>query len=619
MFRRVANALPAWGWALLLVTLPPFIRGIMGLMQMPLAPGDLIGVADPDPWLRLLLVKQWLQGASWYDHSYMSNAPHFAVSPWTRPLDTVIAFFTKLQPGDAPLSIKLIRTALFLPVLWMGLMMLGLLACVRSITPAPAASMMLAVLLLTAPVIHNYFGAGNADHHALLAALWAWALYFLLGAREGGWRMPIGAGLLLTLMLWISPEAQLLLLGSYVWLGLCWLLGRFTAKPLARLASIIALAATAALMIERPIAQWFTPIYDSLSIVHVMLLALCALAAWALTFGPPVRPYLRATIAGALLGGIAAIMHNLYPLFFHGPMALVDPFIFSDFLPQIREAQPLGSEHPIYILAMLIQPLVAIGIAWLNSIRQDGVIPIATAAALAFMLCLTLGMYAAEMRWYYYLYPVIAITLAPWLAAWWTPNDATLAYFWPAYRVRALNESEQVFRRLPLLVIVLALPLALLFVRPDEATKHSKQIDRCQEDARRVIMSGELDRLGDGVSLTLFAPTDLGAQILFFTRHRIVASNYHREGKGLHDIWKGEKTVSDAALSTLFARRGINAMLICPRAGQPKRSVVRRLYEGTLTLPWLEPVPLTTPKLSKSRPVIFLVKAPAAQHTSEKQ
>lgn len=615
MFRRAINALPAWGWALLLIALPAFLRGAIALVQFQ--PDQPIGPADPDVWLRLTLVKQWLQDGGWYDHSYLSNAPHNAISPWTRPLDLVIALGAKLQWGDAALTTKLIRTAIVLPLVWMLLLGAGLLACVRAITPAPSACIMLAALLLVSPTMHNYFTAGNADHHAPLAALWAWVLYFMLTLQPGHWRMPLGAGLLLALMLWISPEALLIIAGCYSWLGICWLVGRHSARTLARLCTVTALATTAALMIERPPEQWFTPIYDSISIVHAVLLALCALAAWVLTMGPPVRPLPRACVTGALLGGIAAIMRQAFPLFFEGPMAQVHSYILTDFLPNIGEAQSLLIQHPVFITAMLIQPLTALGIAWMNSSRSDGIIPIIPATALMMLLCLTLAMYLVEMRWFYYLHPLVAVTLSPWLAAWLTPSNATLAYFWPAYKVRRLSETEQMFRRLPLLMLLLVLPLVLLLAEPERETKADKANSACLKDARMLITNGTIAALSNE-PITLYAHTNLGGHLLFYTQHRIVASNYHREGPGIRDVWEGEKTTSDAALSTIFARRGIEAMLLCPGVAQPHAGVAAQLYSGTLELPWLTRLKLDTSKLGPTPPAIFLVKGADAAHSREK-
>ncbi len=108
---------------------------------------------------------------------------------------------------------------------------------------------------------------------------------------------------------------------------------------------------------------------------------------------------------------------RVIPLFFHGPMAMVDPYIFSDFLPRINEAQPLSSRSWEYILAVLTQPAAAILICLTQLRSRTPIYTPAVASLLLLLVTTTTALYFVELRWSYYLYPVVAIALAPWLAA----------------------------------------------------------------------------------------------------------------------------------------------------------------------------------------------------------
>ena len=90
---------------------------------LPVLDGVAIGPADPDPWLRLTLVRDWLLSGDWYNHAVArTNAPIGGVlTPWTRPLDLVIAMLSALQPDTVELSLRLMRAALLLPWIWMKL------------------------------------------------------------------------------------------------------------------------------------------------------------------------------------------------------------------------------------------------------------------------------------------------------------------------------------------------------------------------------------------------------------------------------------------------------------------------------------------------------------------
>lgn len=623
MFRRVSNALPVWAWAFLLLTAPMLVQVVEYWCSLPIVPGHLFSGSnvDPDSWLRLTLVRDWLEGGSWYDHHYASNAPLApSISPWTRPVDMVIAALVKLQPGTADLSLKLLRVAVVLPWLWVVLLSAGLLRNLWHITQVPAAFLMLAVLMHTNPAAYNYFSIGNVDHHAPLAVCWVWAVYYLISSSEHGWRLPLGVGLLTALMLWVSPEALVLISAMLAWLSFCWLRGQFPMRTIARLASVLCIASASAVLIERPKQEWFLPLYDSISVVHVALLAACAIATWALTL------YRRDAVIGRLIVGalaaaaVVAVMYHCYPLFFHGPMAQVDSYIHSDFLPRITEADSIFSQGSLaYALGMMLQPLIALQIAEWMAARYPGVIPKRSAATLACLLVVCIILYASQLRWYYYLYPLVALVLAPWLGAWFTPDDARLQQLWPASRVRQWNEHGQMLRRLPLLIALIAIPIGLQVIALEKKTPQARENGRCARDTRRIIESGELTRLLGPEVTTVYASTNIGAEILFFTPYRIIASNYHREGAAIRDVWDTEKTADLAQFRATLTKRQVDALILCPSADTRKDSIVTRLRSGELHAAWLTRLSATTPYISKKGPAIFLVNPAGPKHSRRKQ
>ena len=606
------SRIPLWAWALILLGIPMLIRATLYALALPLPYGTIIGPGDPDPWLRLSLVRDWLSGVSWYDHEVLrSNAPYAGIStPWTRPLDVVIALFVKAQLGLAPLHIELQRAALFLPCVWMMLLLGGLCRAVMHLQAARITPILIVALIGAMPVIWNYFGTGNADHHALLCALWVWALAPHLAPLTPRRTMVI-SGMLLALMLWISPEALVLIGLLYMFYGIAWLAGHDSAKRLPVLASAVAFGTAIALIIERPMQQWAVPIYDSLSVVHVLVTSLTAIMAWVLLLASSKLQSLhRRLIAGKLATFLLGIViWQIVPKFFLGPMAEVDPFIFSHFLPRITEAQPLFTERPFYVVAMLIQPFMA---AWLCIFllrKRETLYAPYQAWLLLYLVAMTSLLYFTQQRWYYYFYPVVVIALAPYLAALFTPHDPAVSSRWPARALNHLSEASQLKKRGPIFALALILPLVLLITLEDRSTAVSRRADACQKEARILIHGGKLNGLADGKALNFLAPTDLGGEMLFFTPHRIVASNYHREGKGLKYVWDAESIESASELRTHLSARQIDAILFCPDATTPKTSYLLRLQQGKLSPPaWLSVVPYTTSIAADSRPLLMLVK-----------
>lgn len=610
MLRRVANLLPLWAWACGVVLALVATRYISAALTLPLPAGDIFGVADPDVWLRLTLVRDWLQTGAWFDHRYASNAPFtLPISPWTRPLDLAIAALVKLQ-SSTPLPLALMRASAILPLLWVVVLATGLVKSMRALVPHGSAPvLMLGTMMLTSPMMFNYFAISNADHHGLLAALWSWVIYHGITYREDRWRSPLSMGLLLALMLWISPEALALIAVIYGWFGLRWVSGYSPARPLARLATVIAIATVTALLIERAPSQLFTIQHDSLSIVHAVAMACIALSAWVLA-ACPARSVSR-RLLWAVMAALACLgaIHAFDPRFIYGPMVDAVPFITETFLPHILEAQSLASQPLLFAVGTLIQPVVALLVCLRCARHSDGILRSPHAAWLAVLVAATTTLCLQQQRWLYYLYPCMLLPLAAWLGAWMNPEHPGIKTLWPARRLQFLRERSLIPRRMALLVAILALPLVLMVVGTHETAAPEKRARACLRESRRIIQSGELDRIAGGRALNLLAPTNLGGEILFFTRHQIVASNYHREGNAIKEVWDAYATTSEAALAKLFQRRRLQAMLVCPHLDTPENAVATRIFEGSYTPSGTTRVMLTTPKLSKkNRPVLLLVK-----------
>lgn len=589
---NMLKRIPLSVWAVALVLVPLAIHIGRLWIMLPVTDGTTIGTLDPDPWLRLTLVREWLQGGSWYSHLVThTNVPLGGISsPWTRPLDVVIALFTQLQPHSVDLDIRLIRAALLMPLLWMGLLLFGIQRNVRIVADIPAAPFLVSALVASCLAMWNYFGTGNADHHALLCALFVWAMAGVLTTHPSP-RLIVVSGLLFALQLWISPEAILLIAIVYGWYLLLNLMGNARADLWPVLATSIAFFSSIALMIERPYAEWFTAVYDSVSIVYIAMLWAAALGIWGVTLWTA-RTFFWRLVFGVICLQPFSYVLKLYPLIRKGPLAGVDPYIITHFMPRITEAQSLYSGHPLHVAAMLAQPALAVAALWLCSRRRPTIFSPAHTAQLAYFL-LTLGaLFLIQQRFFYYFYPVVVLVLAPTFAALFTPVDKTN---WPARWILSYTERGQALRRLGLLIAVIGLPMLLLYLEPKQENARSQAIDSCLSATRRLIYSGALANLDHGKPLNLFISTDLGGEVLFFTPHYIVASNYHREGPGIRYMWEADAITDLDQLHAYLAQRKIEALVLCPVVKAPENSALQLLREGNLHAPWLRTIPYDLP------------------------
>lgn len=568
---------PVLIWALLLVAVPHVWYAAAHWFSVPFPAGQALNPDDPDSWLRLTLVREWLQGGGWYGHGVpRTNAPYGGItSPWTRPLDMVIAVLSSLQPA-ADISTRLVRTALLLPLLWSGLLVYGVSRACTVLSAERMAPFFAAVLFATAPLSFSYFGLANADHHALLACLFVLTVGNILPAQPSRGALLVG-GVLLGLQLWISPESLVLIGALYGWFGLRWLLGDLQAiRPLALLASSTAFMTALALCVEYPPAEWATARYDTLSVVHVGLLVATALGAWSLV--RVTRQRLAAGLSRALM--VLGVMWASYPRFFLGSMAEVDPFIFAHFLPNVYEAQPFYKVATLGLLGTLVQPVAALLVLWL-AYRRLPLFSAMHCRQLAYLLLVTGVLYAVQQRFYYYFYPMALLVLAPYLAA-------------------LFRAEGMVQRRVPLLMALIFLPLGLMALSGQRDASSNPENSQCQLLMHQLVQAGALEGITDR-PLTVLTSNNLGADMLFFTQHRIVASNYHREGAGLRYLRDVSMETDIPALKRKLDARQIDLIFDCAEA-ENKGTALYRLLREEARVDWLRPVPYTLPPLEEGTP-----------------
>jgi hypothetical protein len=591
---------------LAIISIPHLIYAVSHWYTIPLHEGITIGPTDPDSWLRLTLVRQWLTTGDWYNHTVPhANTPFTEpISPWARPLDVIIAALVKLQPDTVELNLRLMRAALLLPWIWMTLLLAGIFRILRQIAPAPVSYLIAVLFVALNPMVWNYFGLANADHHAPLAVLFVWSIGGILHPSPSNRSMVI-TGILFGLQLWMSMEATILICIVYLRYGLLWLNGKqAAAKSLAVLSSSVAFTSLVALMVERPKEQWFTPVYDANSSVYVTLMTLMAMLAWQIKLTRATHPSTK--MLTAIVGSSVTIgfFFTLFPKAIRGPLTDVTPFVLHDLLPHITEVRPLYTDAPLNIVALCFQPLLVIIIlltAW--KFPRYSLFKSRHVADLAFFSFALFILFVSQRRWCYYAYPFLVLSIAPFLAALFEPKHPVFAGKWPATTMVGLSETRQALRRFPIALLALGLPVALMFFNfvldkhygNAEARSEKDRHNVCYDQLRIALRSGALNRIHNGDSLSILAPTDLGIEILFFTNHRIVASNYHREGDAIEYAWGANKITDKTALREYLEKRNIEVLLICPELEYPSNSVLQGIATGDVPPKWLEPIDISLP------------------------
>lgn len=496
-----------------------------------------LGPNDPDVWMRLNQVRQWLIGDDFLGHVVRNtNAPDIGTIEihWTRPLDALLALGAWFAPRDFSVETRLMLSATWLPPL------LGLFALFFMMRAAQKhfnnihVTGTLFLLMMFSPLT-AYYMPGDADHHGLLAMLWCAVICIIM--RPLTVLSGLAGGALLGVMLWISTEAVMPIAAVYAILGFFTLRDAGQMKPLAAMAWGTFVVSALGLAAEYPLEEYFTRVqYDTLSIPYVALTSLVAVGASLLCLPKitALAPRARLICAISVAAAAAGVEMLLYPKIISGPMADADPFVKENFLLMISESKSLFLRDPGTTLRHLWQPMLGLGLLVLMPKRREKYLLLSLLAA-GFVMVTVQG------RWTYYLQPVAVVAIAA---------------LFPAIITAALRRVERPFRPYAILFLVSVIVAGIAgAVTP----KTDQARAECQSAIRLALQTGIFKSYGN-----LYVDPAIGGDVLFFTPQKIIAGNYHREGQGLktlHDI-ETAKTAEDAR--NLLDARKITAVLACP-------------------------------------------------------
>lgn len=521
--------------------------------QLDLLAGRPVGPSDPDTWLRLAQVRQWVTGGGFYNHAVANtNAPFGGIEThWTRPVDALLSLFYAIAPHNLDVNGKLMFAANWLP----GFFCLGAIFWIARAARLRSGSFhALAIssfLVFFGALSGTQFAPGVADHHGFLCLLWCAALALVFSPPAPVTSLLLG--LVLGMAVWTSPEA-LLPTGCLMMLaGIFSLQAPPRMVDLALTAGATTITTTAGVLIERPPTLFLQPVYDQLSVVHVFLFLLCTIAAFFLAFVFKYGSVKKRVLYGlAALAAVAGAMATVYPKFFRGPFVDSDSYVTESLLPSILQSRPLFDASFPDICRALLLPLSAVIL--MGSCWHKNMVPAKrrNIMALAALLSLSLGMTLWQLRWQYYMQPVAIIIIASLL-----PAAARAAR---PKLMEGLKEFPALWRPYMVLwvIILLTMGIGTLDDKPESAA--------CGAAMRAQVQQGWLVQQLGAKPVIIATPSDVSGQLLFFTPYKIIAGNYHREAQGLRDldiIW--DSTKPEEARQKLKQRKA-DALFYCAAA-----------------------------------------------------
>lgn len=555
------------------------VRSLYGRADLPF-------FADTDDAMRMVMVRDFLAGQSWYDlTAHRLNTPFGAELHWSRLVDLPLALLVLIFTPLVGATQALVVAGYVWPMLLMGVL-LWLSALLANRLVGPEGVLPAMVLPVLSPAITTEFGPGRVDHHNVIILLTVAMLWAAVEAIRRP-RFAIACGLFAATALAIATESLPPIAAAIVVMGLGWVFDPARARTMRSFGLAFAAGALVHLAIFRPPARWLEAACDVLSPVYVAVALVVAVVFTLASLLPtPRTPWQRL----ALLAGLGAIglatVALLYPQCLKGPYGELDPWLQANWIAAIVEARPWFTtitELPAYAVAVGVPALLAIVIVMVRLWRvEQGRAEWAT--LLVFILCTSAVMLAQVRGARLAIMP--AMPAAAWLIV-----MARQRYI-ASPRLGAILGLLLSWLAFAGVVLALLITVGVNAVpgRPQAMTEARASKEPCLLPAA----FADLAALPPDRVMT---PIDLGAHLMLYTPHEVVAAPYHRNQQGVRDTFRFfNDPIADAR--AILDARGIGLVVLCPPMaevrGLPDRAAdsFANLYAEHRLPAWLQDVSL---------------------------
>jgi hypothetical protein len=521
-------------------------------------------MGDPDDQLRLVQVRDWMAGQSWWDITqYRMNPPHGGPMHWSRlidlPISGLILFFGIFVQRE---TAELLACAI-LPLLTLGAAMWIYARLGRRLFGAGAGLLAAAMLITIAPVMSQLVPM-RIDHHGWQIVLFFTALAALFD-RENPRRAGIILGLSCALWMEISIEGlpfAVLLLGILAlrWIS-PWPHHNYAHPDIAFACSTLAIAGGSAFFYANT-ESWASPHYcDSLSPFHVATLTAVALVvaggiyaakSRSMDLGWPLKLAICATAAAAGL----ATLFMIAPQCGGDAFGALDPLVRDYWYNRVPEGLPLWQIATVFSMDYWAGLSAgSIALVYVLVAKRHESMADRLALALLFVGTAVIGMFVSRVA--LYALCIGNLMLAPLFFAMMKRAD-TLSGLLTRMGVRVLA----VMLLMPAVLGNYAVKLA--FDREMAADPKAKAedalFDRLTLQCQKPSAIRALNALPRGSQL--MAGLDTAPSVLVFTDHKTVATGHHRNQAAMADVIRAF-IGSEADARRIYKARGIDYLVTC--------------------------------------------------------
>ncbi len=519
---------------------------------------------DPDDQMRMVQIRDWLAGQSWWDITqYRMNPPEGGPMHWSRLIDVPMAGIILLLGLFVERETAELVASALVPLLTLGVALWIYARLGRRLFGAGAGLLAAALMITIIPVMGQLVPM-RIDHHGWQIVLFM-AAFAALFDRTAPRRAGIIVGLSCALWMEISIEGlpfAVLLIGLLAlrWIS-PWPKHDYPRPDVTFAWSTIALAGGCALFYTITESWTEAQHCDSLSPFHVASLSAVALVIALGIFGANAKALTLGWPLKLALCGVAAVA-GMTTLFATAPQCggdafgALEPLVRDYWYNRVPEGLPLWQIQAAFSAnywAGYASGLV--GMVYLFVAKKPESMADRLALLLLFLGTAMVGLFVSRVALY-------ALCIANLMAA---PLFLDLMK-----RAEQLN-GLSVRMGLRVLAVGLIMPAVLAnyavgmsFDRQMAADPKAKAMDKHFDDLTRKCQkpaaARALQKLPSGSQL--MAGLDTSPAVVLFTDHKIVASGHHRNQKAMADVISAF-IGSEADARRIYKARGIDYLVTC--------------------------------------------------------
>jgi hypothetical protein len=510
-------------------------------------------MGDPDDQLRLVQVRDWLAGQSWWDITqYRMNPPEGGPMHWSRLVDVPIAaMILLLRPLlGQPLAEQWAST--IVPLLTYGAVLAAFAATAKRLFGKPAAVLAAATFFTILPAAMQILPM-RIDHHGWQLFAFFIAAWALFDSKRSAIAAAI-VGLAMALWIEISIEGLPFAIVFMGILGLRWLFAANQAEECQLPVALAALAGgtgffyliTEGISRTANFCDGLSPFYIGAFVVVALVIGGSAgLAHFAKS---PLALWMKLAVGVVAAAAGLALVLITAPQCTSDAFADLDPLVRQFWYDRVPEGLPLWAVQLDFVMQQIAGFLFGlVGLFWV--LARSAIPSRADKLALAILFIGSALVGTLVSRTMVYAVCLASIMLSP----------MAIAFFGAAENGSGLGKRMglrviAIFLLLPTIVgqNVMNRINAMQDAEAPEAAAEQKAFEKLALACQKPKAAKMLNRLPPA---QLMVGLDTSPAVLQFTHHKVIATGHHRNQHAMADVIQTFTGSADDAKAAMIKRR----------------------------------------------------------------